>query len=108
MRKFTRLMIPDLGSEEIKSFRKVINSKYITDGPVTKLFEQKFAKYVNTKNALATTSGTTALELALRVLKIKNGDEIIVPSFTHPATANCILLVGAKPIFFNWTIPIDD
>jgi len=101
MKKLIRLMVPDLGTEEINSLRKVLNSKYITDGPVTKLFEQKFARYVNAKNAVATTSGTTALELTLRVLKIKNGDEIVVPSFTHPATANCILSVGAKPIFVD-------
>jgi len=101
MSKLIKLMVPNLGLEEIHSLKKVLNSNYITDGPVTKIFEKKFAKYVNVRYAVATTSGTTALELALRVLKIKNGDEIIVPSFTHPATANSVVSVGATPIFVD-------
>jgi len=101
MKKLIKLMSPDLGEEEINSFRKVLNSHHLTDGPVTRLFEKKFAKYIKIKFAVATTSGTSALELALRILKIRRGDEIILPSFTHPATGNCILLVGAKPIFVD-------
>ena len=93
MKKLIKLMSPDLGEEEINSLRKVLNSNHLTDGPVTKLFEKKFAKYVKVKYAIATTSGTSALELALRILKIRRGDEIIIPSFTHPATGNCVKML---------------
>ena len=72
MSKFIKLMVPNLGLEETKSIKKVINSNFITDGPVTKLFEKKFAKYVNVRYAVATTSGTSAMELALRILKIND------------------------------------
>jgi len=94
-----RLMVPELDNTELQSIKKVINSGFVTEGEITSLFEKKFAKYVGARFSIATTSGTTALELALRILKIGKGDEVIIPSFTHPATGNCVLSVGAKPVF---------
>lgn len=73
----------------------VLDSGYLTEGPVTKEFEKVFAEYVNSKHALAVTSCTTGLELALRALNIGPGDEVIVPDYTYPATASVVPIVGA-------------
>ena len=71
----------------------------LASGPKVKEFEKRFAKYVGVKYAVATSSGTTALHLALLSLGIGRGDEVIVPSFSFIATANAILFCGAKPVF---------
>lgn len=99
--KKLKLMLPVFDSTEIKSVRKVLLSNRITEGDLTTTFEKKLANYLNIKHAIATTSATTALELILRVLKIRSGDQVILPSFTHPATANSIVSIGAKPVFVD-------
>ncbi len=73
----------------------VLDSGYLTEGPVTKEFEAAFASYVNTQHAIAVTSCTTGLEVALRALGIGAGDEVIVPDYTYPATASVVAIVGA-------------
>ena len=70
-------------------------------GKDLQLFEEEFAKYCGTKYALGVDSGTGALELALRALEIKEGDEVIVPAFTFYATAASVCYVGAKPVFVD-------
>ena len=70
-----------------------------TTGPDTKRFEQMLADYTGTKHAMVFNSGTSALHAILMANGIKNGDEVIVPSFTFIATANTVLYVGGKPIF---------
>jgi len=90
---------PLLGEEEILAVKKVIESGIIASGPMVEEFEKRFADFVGTKYAVATTSGTTALHLALLTLGIKKGDEVIVPSFSFIATANSILFCNAKPVF---------
>lgn len=64
-------------------------------------FEEAFSKYVGTKHAIATTSGTVALELSLRSLGIEPGDEVIVPAYTFMATATSVLFVNAIPVFVD-------
>lgn len=90
---------PIIGEEEKKAVIGVLNSGMLASGPKVKEFEKRFAKYVGVKYAVATSSGTTALHLALLSLGIGRGDEVIVPSFSFIATANAILFCGAKPVF---------
>jgi dTDP-4-amino-4,6-dideoxygalactose transaminase len=95
------LMRPFVGAEELKAVKKVFDSKYLTEGPVTKEFETSFAQFVAAKHAIAVTSCMTGLELAIRVLRIKKGDEVIVPDFTHPATGDCVYQVNADVVLVD-------
>ena len=84
-----------------------------SQGEYVNRFEREFASYVGAKFAISVTSGTAALHLALMALNIGPGDEVIVPDLTFAATANAVLLCGAKPILCcvnqaTWTIDIDD
>ena len=90
---------PLIGEEEKKAVLEVLDSGMIASGPKTKEFEEEFAKYVDTKYAVATASGTTALHLGLLSLGIGAGDEVIIPSFSFIASANSILFCNATPIF---------
>jgi dTDP-4-amino-4,6-dideoxygalactose transaminase len=93
----------DFSNEEIKSVLKILKSKWLSMGPVTKEFEKNFAKYLKVKNAFAVSSGTAALHIAHAILGLKPGDEVIVPSLTFVATTNSILYTGAKPVFADIT-----
>ena len=86
--------------EDIKSVTDVIKrGSYWATGPEIQEFENKIAENVGTKYAVTFNSGTSALHALLLAYDIKQGDEIIVPSFTFIATANAPLFVGAKPVF---------
>jgi perosamine synthetase len=95
------LIKPNIGKEELEAVKKVFESGYLTEGPVTHEFEKEFAKYIGTAHAIAFTSCTTGLETALRALGIKKGDEVIIPDFTYPATAQAVYLVGATPVIVD-------
>lgn len=101
MRKKIKLIEPVVGEEEIRNVSKVLCSGWLTEGQQTKEFEERVKNYVDVKYAIATTSCTTAFELALRVLDIGPGDEVIVPDFTHPATADMVRWIGAKPVLVD-------
>ena len=90
---------PLLGREEEEAVLNVLRSGVLASSSKVKEFEERFAEYVGVKYAVATSSGTTALHLALLSLGIGKGDEVIVPSFSFIATANAILFCGAKPVF---------
>jgi len=92
---------PQIGKEEIKAVRAVLKSGMLAQGPKVKEFEEKFAKFIGVKFAIATSSGTTALEVALRALGIGPGDEVITTPFTFIASANAILYTGARPVFVD-------
>lgn len=94
-------MRPFVGEEELKAVKKVFDSKYLTEGPVTKEFENAFSKFVSANHAIAVTSCMTGLELAVRALGINKGDEVIVPDFTHPATGDCVYQVGADAVLVD-------
>ena len=96
-----QLMKPYIGDEELAAIKKVLDSGYLTEGKETHEFERKFAKYIGVDHAIATTSCTTALELALRILQIGPGDDVLMPDFTYPATADVVNLVGAEPILVD-------
>ena len=96
-----RLTVPDIGKEEIEAVNRVLESGYLVQGKMVEQFEESIRKYVGTKYAIAVSSGTAALHLALLALGIEPGDEVIVPDFTFPATANVVELVGATPVFMD-------
>lgn len=89
----------DLGKEEEKQVLRVLRSKWLSTGPVTEKFEKAFSEYLGGGDAIAVSSGTSALHLALACLGLGEADEVILPSLTFIATANAVLYVGAKPIF---------
>lgn len=90
------LIKPYVGGEELAKIKEVLDSGHLTEGSFTEEFENKFAKYVNAKYAVAVTSATTGLELVLKCVGIKHTEDIIVPDFTYPATADVVYLCGAK------------
>jgi len=90
---------PYLDEREQELVAEVIASGWVTQGPRVEEFERRFAAYVGAPHAVAVTSCTTALHLALLVLDIGAGDEVIIPSMTFIATANTILQARATPVF---------
>jgi dTDP-4-amino-4,6-dideoxygalactose transaminase len=98
-----KLFEPDVGIEEIKSVENVLLSKLWASGTGTGKvleFENKFRKYINSKNCIAVNSGTAALNLALTICDIKN-KEVILPSLSFVSTAHSVILNGGKPIFVD-------
>ena len=92
---------PLMGSEEKHAVLEVLDSGILAQGPRVKAFEEAFAQMCGTDHAIAASSGTTALYIALLVHKIGVGDEVITPSFTFIASANSILYTGARPVFVD-------
>jgi len=92
---------PFLGEEEIRAVTEVLKSGTIAQGPKVRELEDNFAAFIGSKYAIAVNSGTAALHCSLHALGIKPGDEVITVPFTFIATANCILMQGAKPVFVD-------
>ena len=92
---------PQIGDDEKKAVMEVLDSGIIAQGPRVKAFEDAFALMCGTKHAIATTSGTTALHVALLAHGIGKDDEVITSAFTFIASSNSILFVGAKPVFVD-------
>ncbi|MFV2100540.1 DegT/DnrJ/EryC1/StrS family aminotransferase [Micromonospora sp. LOL_024] len=92
-------MIPRLGEEEAQAAADAVRSGWVAQGPRVARFEQEFAALVGAGHGVAVSSCTTALHLALVVLDVGPGDEVIVPSFSFIATANAVRYVGATPVF---------
>lgn len=89
-------------TEDVKqAVMDVLDSGYLTEGPVTRQLEERVKKYTGCENALAVTSCTTGLDTALRAVGIGRGDEVIVPDYTYPATASAVALVGAVPVIVD-------
>jgi len=95
------IALPSTGDEEWEALREPLQSGWLTQGPVVRRFEEAFARRHDVPHALATTSCTTALHLALAALGIGPGDEVIVPAFTWIATANAVVYCGATPVFVD-------
>jgi perosamine synthetase len=89
-------------TDEVKAkVLEVLDSGYLTEGPVTRELEQAFRNHIGCRHALAVTSCTTGLEIALRAYGIGPGDEVIVPDYTYPATAAAAVIVGAKAVLVD-------
>lgn len=91
-----KLAVPDIDESELEEVKKVFESKFLVQGDKVEELENLICKYLNVKYAIAVSSGTAALHLALLALNINHSDEIIVPDFTFPATANVVEAVGAS------------
>lgn len=90
---------PSINDEETKAVKKVLESGMLAQGPVVKKLEEEFAKYIGVKYAVAVSSGTAAIHAGLSALGVGPGDEVITTPFTFVATANPILMLGAKVVF---------
>ncbi|MBI5683046.1 MAG: UDP-4-amino-4,6-dideoxy-N-acetyl-beta-L-altrosamine transaminase [Deltaproteobacteria bacterium] len=88
-----------IDGEDIQSVIDVLRSDWLTTGPMIELFEKAFADFVGARYAVAVNSGTAALHAAMFALGIGSGDEVIVPTMTFVATANCVVFQGGTPVF---------
>ena len=95
--------LPKIGEEEIEAVVKVMRSGILTSGlgagPKVTEFEKNYAEFAGVKHAIAVNTGTAALHAAILAAGVKAGDEVILPSFTFVATAEAVVLAGAKPVF---------
>jgi perosamine synthetase len=92
---------PFIGEAEKQAVLEVLESGMLAQGPKTAKLEERFATVCGTQHAIATSCGTAALHIALLAHNIGPGDEVITTPFTFMASVNCILYVGAKPVFVD-------
>lgn len=90
-----------IGQDDINAVLEVLRSDWLTTGPRIAEFEKAFADYVDTKQAVAVSSGTAALHAAMYAIDIRPGDEVIVPVMTFAASANCVVYQGGLPVFVD-------
>lgn len=100
-KEFLPFALPSIGDEEINEVKSTMLSGWLTTGPQTKKFEEKFSEYTGSDYAVAVNSCTAALHLALKALQVGPGDEVITTPLTFASTANIILMSGAKPVFVD-------
>ena len=96
-----RLARPDVGEDELAEVAAVLETGQLTMGPKVAELEADLARACGTEHAVVVSSGTAALHLAVLALGIGPGDEVIVPAYTFPATANVVALVGARPVLVD-------
>lgn len=99
--KYIPIAKPCFGEEEIEALREVAESGWLTQGPKVSAFEEAFARRHQVEHGMAVSSCTAGLHLALAVLGVGPGDEVIVPAFTWISTANAVLYCGATPVFVD-------
>jgi len=96
-----RLARPDVGPAELDALAEVLESGTLTMGPRVAEFEAELARACETRHAVAVSSGTAALHLAVLALGLQPGDEVLVPAYTFPATANVVALSGLVPVLVD-------
>ena len=99
MNQRINVMVPWLGDEEVAAVTEVIQSGWVAQGPKVQEFEEAFARELQSRHAIAVSSCTTGLHLALVLAGVGPGDDVVVPSFSFVATANAPTYVGARPVF---------
>ena len=97
--RMIQLFKPSYDEREIEAVAEVLRTGWTGLGPKTALFENAFAEFCSTKYCVGLSNGTAALQMALKLLDIGPGDEVIVPAITFVATAHCVLNSGAVPVF---------
>ncbi len=97
---------PYIDSEIKQAVCKAIESGWLSSGPLVRQFENELKVYTGAQSVICTGSAGMSLQMVLRYFGIQNGDEVILPAFTHPATANAVVLSGAKPVFADIN-PVD-
>lgn len=101
MKEHIPIARPLTTNEELNAIEEVLKSGMLAQGRVVGDFENAFCDYIGVKNSIAVSSGTVALDIALKAIGIKQGDEVITTPFTFIATANSILYQKAKPVFVD-------
>jgi perosamine synthetase len=96
-----RLAFPEAGESELAEIAAVLETGHLTMGPKVEEFEALLAAAAGTQHAAAVSSGTAALHVAVLALGIGAGDEVLVPAYTFPATANVVALAGARPVLVD-------
>ncbi len=92
---------PDIGEAEIEAVNEVLSTRYLSIGPWIDRFERGFADYLGLRCAVGVNSGTSGLHLAVIAAEVGEGDEVITPSFSFIASANCVMYERAKPVFVD-------
>lgn len=101
MNKIIPFSPPDITDNEIEAVVNVLKSGWITSGVVNKELEEELCKYINVKRVKLLSSATMAMELALKIFGVTEGDEVIVPAYTYASTANAAIHLGAKVVFID-------
>jgi len=96
-----KLAKPYFPEQVYKKIIRILKSGNLVQGVYVKEFEEKLKQYLDIKHSIIVSSGTAALHLALLSLNLNKEDEIIVPAFTFPATANVVDIIGAKLVFVD-------
>lgn len=92
---------PNLLKEDEQEVAKVIDTGWLSMGPVVRKFENKLSNYLDIKYSVATNNGTSALDIALKCLNIKKGDEVILPALTYVSTGTAVIYNNGIPIFVD-------
>ena len=92
---------PDISQADIDAVTEVLRTPHLSLGPKVPEFEEAICRYTGARYATAVNSGTSALHLAIRALRIGPGDEVITSPFSFVASANCILFERATPVFVD-------
>jgi perosamine synthetase len=113
-RKFIPVSIPKISYQDIKSVNRVLKKGWISsDGPEVKSFEKNFSKILKRKYSVAVSSGTAALDIAIKSLNLKKNDEVIIPNFTIISNVLSVIKQKAKPVLIDcdiktWNIKLED
>ena len=92
---------PLIEEEEKAAVLEVLDSGQLAQGPKVRELEKTFAAWAGVPHAIATSSGTAALHMALKLLGVRSGDEVLCSTFTFAATANAIMYEGGEPVFID-------